>query len=78
MHGNIWEWCWDAYDPLYYRQSPDVDPLGKEWETQRRVVRGGSWNDLATDVCAASRHAFLPQFEFTFVGFRIARDASTP
>ncbi len=28
MHGNIWEWCSDRYDPEYYASSPAADPLG--------------------------------------------------
>ena len=26
MHGNVWEWCCDSFDPLYYAQSPGADP----------------------------------------------------
>ena len=28
MHGNVWEWVQDWFDPDYYEHSPRVDPLG--------------------------------------------------
>ena len=42
MHGNVLEWCLDAYHPWFYSKSPDADPLCNS--TRRNsVMRGGSW-----------------------------------
>ena len=44
MLGNVSEWCWDAYDKDYYKQSPRDDSTGPDIaEAAARVFRGGSW-----------------------------------
>ena len=41
MHGNVWEFCLDADDPI---ESGSVDPVGSlDLTTGRRQLRGGSW-----------------------------------
>ena len=40
MAGNVWEWTADGYDPDYYANSPDENPLGPE-NNELRVSRGG-------------------------------------
>ena len=54
MHGNVWEWCQDFYDENYYRNSPSIDPQGPS-SGQYRVLRGGSWDSVATLLRSALR-----------------------
>jgi len=54
MHGNVWEWCRDWYDPKYYTRAKDVDPENTT-EARYRVLRGGSWLDPRGACRAATR-----------------------
>jgi len=73
MHGNVWEWVSDRYDPTYYARSAMVDPQGPE-TGMSRVFRGGSWMYGASALRASERNAFAPTFRSKNVGFRIACD----
>jgi len=74
MHGNVWEWCWDAY--AEFTDDDATDPTGSGGETgQQHVRRGGSWFYFARDCRSASRDPFWPGSADHTVGFRIARDA---
>ena len=42
MHGNVWEWCRDAYDETFYSKAKNVDPENTA-ESKTHVTRGGSW-----------------------------------
>ena len=56
------------------------DTLGNVWEWchevhrkgSKRVIRGGSWYDVARDVRAASRITYEPGHRYDFLGFRLA------
>ena len=76
MLGNVWEWCHDGRRT--YEKSHAHDPLGPMHEGTERVLRGGSWNNFARHVRAASRLAYEPSFAFDFIGFRISRGQTAP
>ncbi len=60
MHGNVWEWTLDQYDPEGYAKAakenlslrPVEVPTAEKWS---HVVRGGSWADKADRCRSAAR-----------------------
>jgi len=71
MHGNVWEWCWDAYDNDYYKQSPPDDPPGPS-QASYRVFRGGCWFNSARNCRPANRLRDSPEYRTYSLGFRVA------
>jgi formylglycine-generating enzyme required for sulfatase activity len=57
MLGNVWEWCWDLYDPEVYGTY--------------RVLRGGGWFDEPWSCRASVRRRSHPTLRIDDVGFRI-------
>jgi sulfatase modifying factor 1 len=64
MLGNVWEWCWDLYDPEVYGTY--------------RVLRGGGWFDEPWSCRASVRRRSHPTFRIDDAGFRIARSGHEP
>lgn len=60
--GNVWEWCWDLYDPHVYGAY--------------RVLRGGGWFDEHWSCRASVRRRGHPTWHIDDVGFRLARSRS--
>ncbi|MFF8618447.1 formylglycine-generating enzyme family protein [Streptomyces sp. NPDC015350] len=59
MIGNVWEWCWELYDPRVY------GPY--------RVFRGGGAYDPPRGCRASCRRKSHPTFRIDDLGFRLAR-----
>jgi len=74
MLGNVLEWCWDAYDKDYYKQSRRDDPTGPAAPAATFwVMRGGSWMDGPYIRRSAKRMWAAPGTRSVHVGFRLAR-----
>lgn len=67
MHGNVWEWCADAYPPAL---TGGVDPRVKTG--LRRIDRGGGWNYPASECRSACRNGLDPSYRLHNLGFRVA------
>jgi len=71
MHGNVWEWCADAWHPDYVGAPTD----GSAWEggnSPQRVLRGGCWHDPPGLCRCATRLKQMAGEGEDFVGFRVA------
>lgn len=82
MAGNVAEWCLDAYSPSAFEFVEDRDPVllldspdGDVDVMKRKVVRGGSWKDNATDLNTATRNYEIQNTAHSYIGFRCAMAA---
>ena len=69
MHGNLYEWCGDFFDEKWYSTSPPNDPNGPSVGSTR-VVRGGYWDNTASNCRSAYRYPYPPSYRHANNGFR--------
>jgi formylglycine-generating enzyme required for sulfatase activity len=68
LAGNAWEWVADVYQPHSDRNQK------KDSSETRRVVKGGSWANVAFHLRCADRQPFAPKTRNLYIGFRCAKD----
>jgi formylglycine-generating enzyme required for sulfatase activity len=77
MLGNVWEWVEDCWHDGYEGAPSD----GSAWtaactDDSRRVVRGGSWDDIPSDLRAAARYGGPTGIRNAVNGIRLGRTLS--
>ncbi|HGY91141.1 MAG TPA: hypothetical protein ENK43_08230 [Planctomycetes bacterium] len=75
VHGNIWEWCEDAFGPYDGGHAPGTGLLLKP-STEERVFRGGCFSYLAIRARSANRDKLLPETPLYNLGLRAVRAVS--
>jgi formylglycine-generating enzyme required for sulfatase activity len=70
MHGNVREWCLDAWDnTANYPHGGVSDPY--VFSGAYRIVRGGGWGNSAFVCRSAMRSGGYPDFQYVLNGFRV-------
>lgn len=69
MTGNVSEWCQDWFGQYYYGTEPN--PQGPK-EGEKRIVRGGSYDNCADNIHLSCRQYFLPDEANNTIGLRVA------
>ena len=73
MHGNVAEWVLDNYHSSYNNAPVD----GSEWTSSgvdRKVIRGGSWENSEDNCRSAVRDSIGEGSRADYVGFRIIKE----
>lgn len=78
MHGNVWEWCQDAWHDNYNNAPTDGSAWERAGDPGKRVLRGGSCDSNGFNSRAAIRLWVTPgSKDYGPVGFRVALAART-
>ena len=74
MAGNVSEWVASSYDPASYNYTSTLNPNVNDDENMRKVVRGGSWKDVAYFLQVSTRDYEYADSARSYIGFRTVQD----
>ncbi len=72
MTGNVYEYCYDAYDINYYSSGQSINPKNSSREFLHRVIRGGSWYGTARFCRSSYRGNVDSNYKSNGIGLRLA------
>ncbi len=74
MAGNVAEWVHSSYEPSSYEFSSTINPSVTNSSNPRKVVRGGSWKDVAYYLQVSTRDYEYADSARSYIGFRTVQD----
>ena len=74
MSGNVAEWTDSSYDAAAYEFVSSMNPNVPDTKNMRKVVRGGSWKDVAYYLQVGTRDFEYADSARSFIGFRTVQD----
>ena len=74
MAGNVAEWTATAYDAGAYEYVSTMSPNIQDHKNKRKVVRGGSWKDVAYMLQVSTRDYEYADSARSYIGFRTVQD----
>lgn len=74
MAGNVSEWVETSYDPNSYEYMSTMNPNVIDEKNKRKVVRGGSWKDVAYFLQVSTRDYEYSDSARSYIGFRTVQD----
>ncbi|MDN5204021.1 SUMF1/EgtB/PvdO family nonheme iron enzyme [Fulvivirgaceae bacterium BMA10] len=72
MSGNVSEWCEDAFNPASVPLVWDLNPTFFDDNEPKKVIRGGSWKDIAYYLETGTRTFEYKDSARAYIGFRCA------
>ena len=74
MAGNVSEWTNTAYNQMSYYMGSTMNPNVEIKENRRKIIRGGSWKDVAYFLEVSSRDWEYADTARSYIGFRTVQD----
>ena len=74
MAGNVAEWVDSSYDAASYEYTSTMNPNVNDETNMRKVVRGGSWKDVAYFLQVSTRNYEYADSSRSYIGFRTVQD----
>ena len=74
MAGNVSEWTRSAYDKGAYEFDSGLNPNVTDTTNLRKVIRGGSWKDVAYFLRVSTRDYEYKDEKRSYIGFRTVQD----
>ncbi|MDB2385386.1 gliding motility lipoprotein GldK [Polaribacter sp.] len=74
MAGNVSEWTSSAYNLASYQMASTMNPNVEDRKNKRKIIRGGSWKDVAYYLEVSSRDYEYADTARSYIGFRTVQN----